>query len=69
MYSKTIDFMTCHALKGKEDGLVTHPRDSEAWKTFDLLHPKSADGHQNVRLSLATYGFNPFEIMSTSYSI
>jgi len=48
---------------------MRHPRDSEAWKTFDLLHPEFVDDPQNVRLGLATNGFNPFGNMSTSHSI
>ena len=48
---------------------MRHPRDSEAWKTFDLTHPKFASDPQNVHLGLATDGFNPFGTMSSAYSI
>lgn len=48
---------------------MRHPRDSQAWKTFDSLHPEFAADPRNVRLGLATDGFNPFGAMSISYSI
>ncbi|KAL3358732.1 hypothetical protein AABB24_015704 [Solanum stoloniferum] len=54
---------------GNQDGLMRHPRDSQAWKTFDLLHPEFAADLRNVRLGLASDGFNPFGAMSTTYSI
>lgn len=49
--------------------MMRHPRDSQAWKTFDSLHPEFAADPRNVRLGLATDGFNPFGAMSISYSI
>jgi len=55
--------------KKTQDGLMRHPRDSEAWKTFDLLHPEFASDSRNVRLGLASDGFNPFGNMSTNHSI
>jgi len=48
---------------------MRHPRDSEASKRFDLLHPEFANDPRNVRLGLASDGFNPFGNMSTSHSI
>ncbi|XP_068498546.1 uncharacterized protein [Phaseolus vulgaris] len=48
---------------------MRHPRDSEAWKAFDVLHPEFANDPRNVRLGLASDGFNPFGTVSTSYSI
>ncbi|KAM0851800.1 hypothetical protein ACQ4PT_052189 [Festuca glaucescens] len=51
------------------DGLLRHPADSPAWKHFDSSHPKfSADTH-NIRLIVATDGFNPFRSMNCSYRI
>jgi len=69
MSSKTTDSMTWHASRNNQDRLMRHPRDFEAWKTFDLLHPKFVNDPRNVRLGLATNGFNPFGNMSTSHSI
>lgn len=69
MGSKTAESMSWHALDGNQDGLMRHPKDSEAWKTFDLLHPEFAADPRNVRLGLSTDGFNPFGVMSSNYSI
>jgi len=49
--------------------LIRHPRDYEAWKKFDLLHRKFVGDLQNVRLGLASDGFNPFGNMSTNHII
>jgi len=48
---------------------MRHPRDSEAWKTFNLLHPEFVDDPWNVRLGLATDGLNLFGNISTSHNI
>ena len=69
MSSKTAESMVWHANENNKDGLMRHPRDSEAWKEFDLAHPEFASDPRNVRLGLASDGFNPFGSMSTSYSI
>ncbi|WMV26375.1 hypothetical protein MTR67_019760 [Solanum verrucosum] len=69
MCSKTAESMRWHFFGGNQDGLMRHPRDSQAWKTFDLLHPEFATDPRNVRLGLASDGFNPFGAMSTTYSI
>jgi len=47
---------------------MRHLADGDAWKSFDRLHGDfSVDSH-NVRLGLASDGFNPFRTMSISYS-
>ncbi|XP_040378242.1 uncharacterized protein LOC102718885 isoform X1 [Oryza brachyantha] len=51
------------------DGLLRHPADSPAWKHFDCKHPKFSEDSRNIRLALATDGFNPFRSMNCSYSI
>ncbi|CAA7038928.1 unnamed protein product [Microthlaspi erraticum] len=51
------------------DGKLGHPRDGLAWKAFDIQHPKFAADPRNVRLGLASDGFNPFGTTSSSYSI
>ncbi|KAL3651956.1 hypothetical protein CASFOL_004958 [Castilleja foliolosa] len=48
---------------------MRHPADSAAWKDFDRDYPQFAAEPRNVRLALATDGFNPFGDMSTSYSM
>ncbi|XP_059281239.1 uncharacterized protein LOC132034924 [Lycium ferocissimum] len=67
MCSKTVESIRWHSLEGNQDGLMRHPRDSQAWKTFGLLHPEFATDPRNVRLVLASDGFNPFGAMSTNY--
>jgi hypothetical protein len=61
--------MRWHALSNNNDEMMRHPRDSEAWKRFDSTHPWFASDARNVRLALATDGFNPFGVMSSNYSV
>ncbi|KAG8499629.1 hypothetical protein CXB51_006113 [Gossypium anomalum] len=68
MSSKTAESMTWHNDQRTDDGLLRHPADSLAWKSFDSKFPSFASDPRNVRLGLAADGFNPFKIMSTSYS-
>ena len=49
--------------------MMSHPVDSLAWKNFDKVHPSFALESQNVRLGLASDGFNSFGNMSISYSM
>ena len=51
------------------DNVMSHPADGEAWKDFDTREPDFADDPRNLRLALATDGFNPFGNMSTQYSM
>jgi hypothetical protein len=51
------------------DNVMSHPADGEAWKDFDKKFSEFADDPRNLRLSLATDGFNPFGNMSTQYSM
>ncbi|GKB84680.1 uncharacterized protein Tco_0956952 [Tanacetum coccineum] len=51
------------------DKIDACPNDySPAWKTFDFKYPDFAKEPRNVRLGLASDGFNPFRNMSTSHS-
>ncbi|KAG8481745.1 hypothetical protein CXB51_026629 [Gossypium anomalum] len=68
MSSKTAESMTWHNDQRIDDGLLRHPADSLAWKSFDSKFSSFASDPRNVRLGLAADGFNPFKIMSTSYS-
>ena len=69
MSSKTTEYMRWHAIKENKDRQMRHPRDSEAWKSFNLMHLNFALDPQNFHLGLATDGFNPFGTLSTNYSI
>ncbi|WVY97734.1 hypothetical protein V8G54_029885 [Vigna mungo] len=52
-----------------KDGVIRHPRDGEAWKTFSVMHHEFALDPRNVRLGLASDGFNPFGTTRSTYSI
>jgi len=59
-----------HKLKRKPvDNELKHPTDGEAWKDFDRKYGWFAKDARNVRLGLATDGFNPFGKMSANYSM
>ena len=49
--------------------VLKHPADAEGWKHFDYEYPDFASNPHNVRLGLASDGFNSFGQMSTSYSM
>ncbi|XP_052732434.1 uncharacterized protein LOC128196236 [Vigna angularis] len=67
--SKIVEHMRWHASESTDEGMLRHPRDSDAWKKFDLMHPQFALDPRNVRLGLATDGFNPYGNLSTNHSI
>jgi hypothetical protein len=67
--SKTSEDMRWHATNITTDGMLRHPRDSEAWKKFNSDNTLFASDARNVRLGLSSDGFNPFGNMSSSYSI
>ncbi|XP_050387516.1 uncharacterized protein LOC126803829 [Argentina anserina] len=69
MSAHTSKEMRWHAEVRKDDDTLRHPADDEAWKFFDRSFPDFAADVRNVRLGLATDGFNPFGNMNLSYSI
>ena len=48
---------------------MRHLADCEEWKEFDLQHPDFSLKRRNVRLGLATNGFNPFGNINSNYSM
>ncbi|CAN1129852.1 hypothetical protein LINPERHAP2_LOCUS5479 [Linum perenne] len=68
MSADTATLMRWHAEKRADDGILRHPADSPAWKTFDYRHQEFATQPRNVRLGLASDGFNPFRSMNLSHS-
>ncbi|XP_042959909.1 uncharacterized protein LOC122294953 [Carya illinoinensis] len=48
---------------------LRHPADSKMWRQFDKDYTWFAEDARNVRLGLASDGFNPFNNMSKPYSI
>ncbi|XP_049393365.1 uncharacterized protein LOC125857767 [Solanum stenotomum] len=68
MCSKTADSLRWHDEERSKDGKLRHPADGQAWKDFDRLHPDFSLDSRNVRLGLASDGFNPFRTISISHS-
>ena len=59
-----------HEEKSPRDKNVNrHLVDAQAWKEFDAKHKWFVDEPHNVRLGLASDGFNPFSDMSNAYSM
>ena len=52
-----------------DDGVLRHSADSISWKTLDESYSLFPSEPQNVRLGLASDGFNPFGNMILSYSV
>jgi hypothetical protein len=45
-----------------------HPSDGKAWQNFDAKHPDKANDARNVRIAIATDGFNPYGMSASAYS-
>ncbi|XP_068328202.1 uncharacterized protein [Pyrus communis] len=70
MSRQTSKDMKWHKDKRVNDvNTMRHPADTIAWKKFDKIYPDFARDPQNVRLGLATDGFNPFSDMSKPYNM
>ncbi|KAF7152180.1 hypothetical protein RHSIM_Rhsim01G0163400 [Rhododendron simsii] len=50
------------------DAKMRHSVDSSTWKTIDDKWPSFSSDPRNLRLGLATDGFNPFRNLSSTYS-
>ncbi|XP_077247212.1 uncharacterized protein LOC143886926 [Tasmannia lanceolata] len=68
MSTKTASFMTWHYENRTKDDILRHPADSTAWQTFDYIYQWFSSEPRNVRLGLASDGFNPFRTMSIAHS-
>ncbi|KAL3379999.1 hypothetical protein AABB24_000568 [Solanum stoloniferum] len=60
--------MRWHHEHTKEDGVIRHPSDSEAWKHFNESHHFFVVEPRNVRLRLCTEGFQTFSQFGSKYS-
>ncbi|XP_019257779.1 PREDICTED: uncharacterized protein LOC109235996 [Nicotiana attenuata] len=69
MSSETSKAMRWHHEERNKDGVLRHPADSEGWKNFDNKYPEFAGDPRNVRLGLASEGFNPFGTMRTVHTL
>jgi hypothetical protein len=52
----------------ENDGVMGHPSDGEVWKVLNRFDISFASDARNVRLGLATDGFDPFSTNSAPYS-
>jgi uncharacterized Zn finger protein (UPF0148 family) len=52
--------MRWHKDDKRYSGNMVHPSDGDAWRYFDGQHPRKAEEPRNVRVALATDGFNPY---------
>ena len=68
MSKHTTEHMRWHATKCPKDEFMRHPSDSPAWKHLDNLYPDFVSEIRNVRLWLASDGFNPFGKMRHDHS-
>lgn len=68
MSPKTASDARWHNECRMKDGFLRHPADSTAWRDFDFRHPEFGSECRNIRLALATDGFNPFGTCSVSHS-
>ncbi|CAL8136469.1 unnamed protein product [Prunus armeniaca] len=60
--------MRWHKEKRVDDDVMRHPADGEAWKAFDRTFPEFVVDPRNVRLELATDGFNPYGVLNQHHS-
>ena len=60
MSGHTSDHMRWYKNRDVKDGEISHPVIGEEWKNFDRQYPSFAQEIRNIRLGLATDGFNPF---------
>ena len=66
--SRIAEDMLWHHKERVKDGILRHPADAKAWTDFDEQNSHFASDPCNVRLGLASDGFNPFRVMSTTHS-
>jgi hypothetical protein len=52
----------------RSEDIMLHPADAESWQYFDRCHPDKAVEARNVRVALATDGFNPYGLMAAPYT-
>ncbi|KAF7152750.1 hypothetical protein RHSIM_Rhsim01G0178900 [Rhododendron simsii] len=69
MTLETTESMKWHAEGRTKDVKMRHLADTPTWKYFDSKNKAFAAKPHNVRLGIASDGFNPYGHMSTSYSV
>ncbi|CAL2240280.1 unnamed protein product [Prunus armeniaca] len=68
MSTHTATDMRWHKEKQVDDDVMRHPADGEVWKEFDRTFPEFAANPRNIRLGLATEGFNPYGVLNQHHS-
>ena len=68
MSEDTAKQMTWHKTGIRYSDKLAHPSDAEAWSHFDRIHVDKANEARNVRVAIATDGFNPYGVTTASYS-
>ncbi|CAN6544560.1 unnamed protein product [Malus baccata var. baccata] len=67
MSKHTAEHMRWHAIECPKHEFMRHPSDSPTWKHLDNLYPDFVSEIRNVRLGLASDGFNPFGKMRNDH--
>jgi hypothetical protein len=47
---------------------MVHPTDADAWRYFDIQNPDKSKDARNVRVVIATDGFNPYGTHAATYT-
>ena len=68
MSPKSADQMRWHDRDHVKDEKLRHPVDAKAQRKFDASYSNFASDPCNVRLALASNGFNPYHLMNITYS-
>ncbi|KAM1616076.1 hypothetical protein ACFX15_024448 [Malus domestica] len=58
-----------HSKHKSKDGKMRHPIDSSAWERIDRKYPNFTSDPRNLRFALSSDGFNPFDDLSSIYSV
>ena len=69
MSKHTSEELQWHKKELVNNGKMRHPADSLAWKHVDKEYSWFAEEGRNIRLGLASNGFNPFGMQNVTYSI
>jgi hypothetical protein len=68
MHKDTATALRWHDEEHAKDLALCHPANSEAWKSVDSRYSEFVADSQNIRLVIASDGFNPFGMLSSKYS-
>jgi hypothetical protein len=69
LFTKTAMHMRWHKdCTDRQDGLMVHPSNGDAWKALDNIDLEFASDERNVRIGLTSDGFMPFNMIDVSYS-